>query len=298
MGYVIMKRNRNAKETFHERIENERETGEQMMRYKLLVLDIDGTVTNSKKEVTEKTKKAIIELQERGIPVAIASGRPPQGVYKVAETLELDRFGSYILPFNGARILNFQTRECVYEKTLPMHLPARLWKDALENGIGTITYEKDEILSGTEPDKYMEIEAKINQLPIVYKKDFGTYVNFPVNKCLMTGAPQDLEALEPVMARKYCHEAQVFRSEPFFLEVTPKNVDKAYCLRHLLEILGIKREEMVCCGDGFNDVSMIQYAGLGVAMANAQERVKEVADYITCYDNDHDGIAEVIEKFF
>ena len=167
MGYVIMKRNRNAKETFHERIENERETGEQMMRYKLLVLDIDGTVTNSKKEVTEKTKKAIIELQERGIPVAIASGRPPQGVYKVAETLELDRFGSYILPFNGARILNFQTRECVYEKTLPMHLPARLWKDALENGIGIITYEKDEILSGTEPDKYMEIEAKINQLPIV-----------------------------------------------------------------------------------------------------------------------------------
>ena len=103
MGYVIMKRNRNAKETFHERIENERETGEQMMRYKLLVLDIDGTVTNSKKEVTEKTKKAIIELQERGIPVAIASGRPPQGVYKVAETLELNRFGSYILPFNWRR---------------------------------------------------------------------------------------------------------------------------------------------------------------------------------------------------
>ena len=100
------------------------------------------------------------------------------------------------------------------------------------------------------------------------------------------------------MARKYCHEAQVFRSEPFFLEVTPKNVDKAYCLRHLLEILGIKREEMVCCGDGFNDVSMIQYAGLGVAMANAQERVKEVAVYSTCYDNDHDGIAEVLEKFF
>ena len=268
------------------------------MSYKLLVLDIDGTVTNAKKEVTEKTRQAIIHLQERGIPVAIASGRPSQGVRKVAKTLELDRFGSYIMPFNGARILNFKTGECVYEKTLPLHLPARLWRDALDNGIGIITYQNDEILSGTEPDKYMTIEADINQLPIVHKKDFGTYVNFPVNKCLMTGEPQDLEALEPLLAQKYCHEAQVFRSEPYFLEITPKNVDKAYCLRHLLEILGIKREEMVCCGDGFNDVSMIQYAGLGVAMANAQERVKEVADYITRCDNDHDGIAEVIEKFF
>lgn len=268
------------------------------MSYKLLVLDIDGTVTNAKKEVTEKTRQAIIHLQERGIPVAIASGRPSQGVQKVAKTLELDCFGSYIMPFNGARILNFKTGECVYEKTLPLHLPARLWRDALDNGIGIITYQNDEILSGTEPDKYMTIEADINQLPIVYKKDFGTYVNFPVNKCLMTGEPHDLEALEPLLAQKYCHEAQVFRSEPYFLEITPKNVDKAYCLRHLLEILGIKREEMVCCGDGFNDVSMIQYAGLGVAMANAQERVKEVADYITRCDNDHDGIAEVIEKFF
>ena len=107
-----------------------------------------------------------------------------------------------------------------------------------------------------------------------------------------------MEALEPMMARKYQHEAQVFRSEPYFLEITPKNVDKAYSLRHLLEILEISREEMVCCGDGFNDVSMIQFAGLGVAMANAQEKVKDVADYITVNDNDHDGVAEVIEKFF
>lgn len=268
------------------------------MKYKLLVLDIDGTVTNSKKEVTEKTRKAVIALQEKGVRVAIASGRPAKGVYGVAKELELDRFGSYILPFNGARIIDFQTKECVYAKTLPLHLPARLWRDAKENGIGIITYKDEEIISGTEPDKYMEIEAKINDLPVHYYKNFGTYVDFPVNKCLMTGDPLDLEALEPQLARKYMHEAQVFRSEPYFLEITPKNVDKAYCLRHLLEILGLEREEMVCCGDGFNDVSMIQYAGLGVAMANAQEKVKEVADYITEQDNDHDGIAEVIEKFF
>ncbi len=268
------------------------------MKYRLLVLDIDGTVTNSQKQVTEKTRNAILDLQKRGIPVAIASGRPPQGVYAIAETLGFDKFGSYIMPFNGARIINFKTMECIYSKTLPLHLPGRLCQDAIDNGIGIITYHEDEIIAGTQPDEYMDIEAKITGLPIVYHKDFRNYVNFPVNKCLMTGAPQDLEALEPVFAEKYFHEAQIFRSEPYFLEATPKNVDKAYCLKHLLGILGIEREEMVCCGDGFNDISMVQFAGLGVAMANAQDKVKAVADYVTICDNDHDGIAEVIEKFF
>lgn len=268
------------------------------MKYKLLVLDIDGTVTNSKKEVTEKTKNAILDLQKRGIPVAIASGRAPQGIYSVAKALELDKFGSYIMPFNGARIVNFQTEECIYSKTLPLHLPARLWRDAVENGIGIVTYDEKEVIAGTELDKYILLEAKIAGMPVVYHENFNTYVDFPVNKCLMTGEPKDLEALEPVFAQKYFHEAQIFRSEPYFLEATPKNVDKAYCLKHLLEILGIKREEMICCGDGFNDISMIQYAGLGVAMANAQDQVKAVADYVTVCDNDHDGIAEVVEKFF
>lgn len=269
-----------------------------MMEYKFLVLDIDGTVTNSQKQVTKKTLEAVTALQKRGIPVAIASGRPIQGVTKVASVLRFQDFGSFVLPFNGARILNFKTMECVYAKNLPLHLPGRLVRDARENGVGIITYEQDRIIAGTEPDPYMQLEAGINQIPIVWREDFESYVKFPVPKCLLTGDPVDLEALEPMLAQKYCHEAQVFRSEPYFLEVTPKNVDKAYCLKHLLEILGIKREEMVCCGDGFNDVSMIQFAGLGVAMANAQERVKEVADYITENDNDHDGIAEVIEKFF
>ena len=186
----------------------------------------------------------------------------------------------------------------MFEKTLPLSLPARLWRDAVENRLGIITYRDEVIYSGTEPDEYMAIESRINDMPVEYREDFGNFINFPVNKCLMTGRGEDLEALEPMLAQKYIHEAQVFRSEPYFLEITPKNVDKAYSLKHLLPILGIRREELVCCGDGFNDVSMIQFAGLGVAMANAQEKVKERADYITERNNDQDGIAEVIEKFF
>ena len=148
------------------------------MKYKLLVLDIDGTVTNSKKEVTEKTKNAILDLQKRGIPVAIASGRAPQGIYSVAKALELDKFGSYIMPFNGARIVNFQTGECIYSKTLPLHLPARLWRDAVENGIGIVTYDEKEVIAGTKPDKYTLLEAKIASMPIAYHEDFSYLCGF------------------------------------------------------------------------------------------------------------------------
>ena len=83
------------------------------------------------------------------------------------------------------------------------------------------------------------------------------------------------------------------RSEPFFIEITPKGIDKAASLEHLCKIIGSSRENMIACGDGFNDISMIKYAGVGVAMANAQEEVKAVADYITA-SNDEDGVAQVI----
>lgn len=268
------------------------------MKYKLLVLDIDGTVTNSKKEVPERTRKSILHLQERGVLVAIASGRAPKGVLPIAEKLKLHQFGSYILAFNGAKIINCKSRECIYEKHLPRHIPARLWQDAMIHQLGILTYTDKALIAGTKPDPYMDIESRISHMPIEYHPDFLSGIPAPVNGCLLTGAPESIEAVEPVLAHKYFHETQIFRSEPFFLEVAPKNVDKAYSLKQLLQLLGIRREEMVCCGDSFNDISMIQFAGLGVAMANGQQKLKDVANYITKYDNDHDGIAEVIETFF
>ncbi|MDY4971174.1 MAG: Cof-type HAD-IIB family hydrolase [Lachnospiraceae bacterium] len=268
------------------------------MNFKLLVLDIDGTVTNSDKKVLKETRDAIIQLQENGTRVVIASGRPPRGVFSIAEKLEFGRFGSYILAFNGARIINFGTGACVYEKKLPAYIPVRLWKDALKKKLGMVTYTEDAIVTGTETDPYMMQESGICHMPLEYHEDFSEYVNFPVNGCLLTGEEQKLESLEPFFERKYFHETQIFHSEPGFLEVVPKNVDKAYSLKHLLNILGMKREEMVCCGDSFNDISMVRFAGMGVAMANAQAKLKNVADYVTERDNDHNGIVEVIERFF
>lgn len=266
--------------------------------YQLLVLDIDGTVINSSKKLTDKTKNAIIRLQKEGVRVVLASGRPPKGVYSIAEELEINKFGNYVLAFNGAKIIELSTRQCIYEKKLPRHIPRRLWEDVKEYGLGLVAYAEDTLIAGTMPDKYMQQEQKICQMPIEYHADFKKYMDFQVNECLITGCVEELETIEPILTTKYFHETQIFHSESCFLEVVPKNVDKAFGLKHLLQILGISREDMICCGDSFNDVTMLRHAGVGVAMANAPKEVQLIADYVTTNDNNHDGIVEVIERFW
>lgn len=267
------------------------------MNYQMIVLDIDGTLTNSKKEITPATKKALIGLQEKGCKVVLASGRPTPGIRKAAEELELARFGNYILSFNGAKIINCGTGETVYQKTVPASLIPEIFAAAITHRTGIISYEGDGVIAGTPIDSYMELEARINGIPIRRVEDFPNYITFPVNKCLMTGEPEHLAEVEKALRAQFHGVLNIYRSEPYFLELMPQNIDKAHSLGKLLASLGLGREEMVCCGDGFNDISMIEYAGLGVAMQNAQEAVREKADYITA-SNDEDGIVQVIEKFF
>lgn len=268
------------------------------MGYELLVLDIDGTVTNSEKEVMPGTRDEVIHIQKQGVKVILASGRPPEGIYPVARTLHLDQYDSYLLAFNGGKIIHMQTGKCIFEKHLPAHIPRRLWKDAKEHGVGMAAYGDGMILAGTLPDRYLELESRISHMPIEYHENLGAEKNLVVNQCILTGDPDTLERIEPTLYCRYFHEAEIFHSEPFYLEVSPKNVDKAYGLKYLLRVLGISREKMVCCGDSYNDIRMLQYAGKGVAMKNAPEAVKMVADLVTENDNDHDGIAEVVRKFF
>ena len=127
--------------------------------------------------------------------------------------------------------------------------------------------------------------------------NFVEYVSdYNLNKMLMTAPPEKAAILVEELQEKFKDVLSIYRSEPFFIEIMPKNVDKAASLDFMLTSLGITKDDVICCGDGFNDKSMIEYAGVGVAMENAQPAVKEVADYIT-KSNDEDGIVHVIDKF-
>ena len=267
-----------------------------MWEQKMLVLDIDGTLTNSKKEITPATKKAIRKIQDEGHIVVIASGRPTPGTAKVANELQLDQTGGYVLSYNGARITDWKTKEIIYQNTLDSQVPSILYNYASQNDLGLVTYQEQNVVTGTRHDDYMVLEARINEIPILDVDNFPEFVTFDVNKCLLTAPINVAKEHEDAIA-ELLPNANVCRSEPFFIEVMPQGVDKATSIDRLVQFLKLKQEHTICCGDGFNDLSMIQYAGVGVAMENAQDEVKAQADFIT-KSNDEDGIVHVINTFF
>lgn len=267
------------------------------MKYQVLVLDLDGTLTNSKKEISAPTKQALLEIQEAGKTVVLASGRPINGVAPLAKELKMDCFGGYMLSFNGARITKCSTAEIIYNRTLSPEIIKPVY-DYVKTfpGLDIISYTDTQILSGIKPNKYVEIESRINSMEVVPVEDFPAVLNFPVNKLLITGEPEILETLIAPLQKQYHGLLNIYRSEPFFLEIMPRNIDKAQSLQKLLNSIGLTADAMICCGDGYNDLSMIEYAGLGVAMENAQPIIKESADFIT-RSNDEDGILHVINLF-
>ena len=266
------------------------------MNYKLLVLDLDGTLTNSQKEITPHTQDVLIRAQEQGVKLVLASGRPTYGIAPLADRLRLNDFEGYILSYNGGKIINWTTKEIMYENLLSPKVYPYLYECARKNNFVILSYKDEYIVSEDATNKYVQHEAFINKMEIRPVLNFLEVINMPVPKCLIVGEPEPLSKLETEMRTKLQGQMNVFRSEPFFLELVPEGIDKARSLKVLLQETGLKREEMIACGDGFNDLSMIRFAGLGVAMANAQDIVKEGADYITL-SNEEDGVATVVEKF-
>ncbi len=266
------------------------------MKYKLLVLDLDGTLTNTRKEVTEHTRTTLIKAQEQGLKIVLASGRPTYGIAPLANLLQLDKYEGYVLSYNGGEIIDWKTGELLYKNLLDPEVLPYLYQCANDNHFAIVTYDGEYVLTEYPDDEYVLKEALLNVMKIKKVDNFLKAVQHPIAKCLIVGEPTRLAVLEKEMYNHLQDRMGVFRSEPYFLELVPKGIDKAQSLAVLLKEIGMTKDEMIAVGDGFNDLSMIKYAGLGVAMSNAQEVVKENADFITL-SNEEDGVAHVVEKF-
>lgn len=267
------------------------------MKYKLLVLDLDGTLTNAKKEITPRNREALIRVQQQGVKLILASGRPTFGIAPLADELRMKEFGGFILSYNGGEIIDWSTGEIVYANVLPDEVIPRLYECATRNQLPILTYDRQYIITEYPDDVYVRKEAFLNKMQIYPSKDFLKDIRLPLPKCLIVGEPHRLIPIEAELSVELQGQLSVYRSEPFFLELVPQGIDKAQSLSVLLNRLNMNREEIVAVGDGYNDLSMIQFAGLGVAMGNAQEPVKKAADYITL-SNEEDGVAAVVNKFF
>lgn len=264
------------------------------MKYKMLVLDIDGTLTNNKKEITEYTRKIIVRMQKEGVIVVLASGRPGYGIRSAASQLLLEQYGGFILSYNGGRIMECSTGRIVYEKTIPAETVKHIYDRVKYTDAALMTYEEDAIITEEPDNQYVIKESFINQMQVKKVDNFSDYVKFSPVKCLVAADKEYLLGIENDLKSYFGEQLSIYRSEPYFLEIMSKNIDKAASLEYLLSYTGVDRAQTAACGDGLNDISMIKFAGLGIAMANAQEAAKQVCDYVT-KSNEEEGVAYAIE---
>ena len=264
--------------------------------YRAIALDLDGTLTNHDKVVTPKTREALLKAESQGAVIILASGRPTYGIEPVAECLELDKRGGYILSYNGGNIVNAKTGEKLFFQFLPDAVLPILYRYAKEHHHALLGYAGNEIITEMPDDQYVKEESRINKMNIRQVDNLLDALEPHPTKLLMTGDPKDMLQAENDLVAELGEEMDIFRSAPFFLELVPKGIDKAQSLLRLLGKINLTPADMIAFGDGYNDLSMLKLAGMGVAMANAAPEVRADADYITL-SNEEDGVAAALEHF-
>ena len=267
-----------------------------LIAYRAIALDLDGTLTNHDKEVTPITRQALMRAQKDGAHIILASGRPTYGIAPIADHLEIDKYNGYVLSYNGGKIVNWQTKEELYSNHLPNNVIPILYNYAKEKDYALLGYAGKEIITEMPDDKYVKEESRINKMEIRKVDNLLESLESNPTKLLMTGDASLMIKAEEELAEIVGNRMDVFRSAPFFIELVPKGIDKAQSLNRLLELIGLSTNDMIAFGDGYNDLSMLKLAGVGVAMANAVPEVRAEADFIT-KSNEEDGVAFAIEKF-
>ena len=264
--------------------------------FRAIALDLDGTLTNHDKVVTPRTRQALLKAQEQGAIIILASGRPTYGIVPVAECLELEKRGGYILSYNGGNIVNAKTGEKLFSQFLPDAVIPILYKYAKEKNHALLGYAGNEIITEMPDDQYVKEESRINKMNIRKVDNLLDALEPHPTKLLMTGDPTDMIKAEEELVEILGEKMDIFRSAPFFLELVPKGIDKAQSLLRLLSKINLTPADLMAFGDGYNDLSMLKLASVGVAMANAAPEVRADADYVTL-SNEEDGVAEALLHF-
>lgn len=277
-----------------------------MSKIKAIVMDVDGTLTNGKKQITEKTKEVLLKAQSKGIKLILASGRPTTGLMGFAKELEMDKNNGLLVSFNGSKVVDCETSEELFNEPMSIeegkevleHMKKFQVKPMVDKGeymlVNNVFDNKIHNRNGQEIN-IIEYESRGGNYKLCEIDDLAQYIDYPLNKILTAGEPDYLkehykEMMEPFKDKLSC----MFTSD-FYFEFTAKGIDKAKALETVLKPMGINEDEIISFGDGQNDLSIIKYAGIGVAMENAVNELKEQADEITL-SNEDDGIAYSLLK--
>lgn len=264
--------------------------------YKLVAIDMDGTLLKGDKTISERTKSAIKSAREKGVTVVLATGRPIEGVSRYLEELDMYTDKDYVLSYNGALVQKTKSKESIAKIALDGSDLHYLKKLSDELGVNIHAFSEKIGLITPKNSKYTEVEANINNIEIHEMNIDVIPDDEVIIKIMMIDEPEVLGPAIEKLPKEVFEKYTVVRSTPYFLEFLNKEVNKGVGVEMLAKNLGVKREEVITLGDAGNDLHMIEYAGLGIAMGNAFDEVKEVANYITD-TNENDGVAKAIEKF-
>lgn len=260
-----------------------------------LAADLDGTLLTSAKTITPRTQQVLIEAQEHGLTVILASGRPLYSILPFAEQLELQKHRGFIISYNGSLVWDCAKGKAIKEQAIPLSLIPDLVA-AIGTDFHIHGYKGNNIVIQGKPDDRSNYISRANKMPLLETQDFTKTITDPQHKCLVTGTPRRLWHLERRLRKQFAESFSICRSESFLLEIMPKGIDKAEALKELLKSLRGEAENLLCCGDGYNDLNMMRLAGISCATQNAKKPVKQAATFVT-RSNDQDGVAHAVELY-
>jgi len=287
--------------------------------YKLVAIDLDGTLLNSFSEISEKNKNTIQKAMDAGVEVVLASGRIVNSIRNFCQ--EIGNM-NYLVAGNGSNIYDIKNEELIYNKYMDKEKVLKLVKICEENSIFYSVYTEHGIITKSlnynvlfyhkeNANKTEEKKININVTEDLYKYiENSTLEKFPKlvicdhDKGVFNNIMKTLRQVKHIdvldvghMSRKFIENGtEIVPIEYFYTEITNENVNKWDALQFLIEKLGIKPEEVMAIGDNVNDIKMIENAGLGIIMDNSAPYIKELADVVVA-DNNSDGVAEAIEKY-
>lgn len=263
-----------------------------MSQFKLIAIDMDGTLLNSNLEISPRTAQAIRRVRERGVHVTFCTGRMYASALPYAQAMELE---IPLVTHDGAYVKHLGTGEILYHKPLPAPYAKHIFLKAKEKGIH-VNVVTEELLCMEQITAIGKRYAEIEGVPINVVEDMlGFLEQDPVNMTLVA-EPQVLVEVARELEEELGDKIYMTKSAPYYLELMHPEATKGRGLQAVAEYLGIPRKQVMGIGDNYNDLEMFKYSGFAVAMGNAEEEVKRHADYVTG-SNDEDGVAEVLEKF-
>ncbi len=266
-----------------------------MSKYKLLALDLDDTLLDGRQRVPERSRLAIRAALDAGVRVTLATGRMFRSSRPYAEQLGIQ---DYLITYQGALVRHPVTGETLFHRPVPVDLALEVIDLAGRYGYHVNVYV-DDFLYVARHTRESRLYASYSGVPVEAVGDLGRFLlnqNQDPTKVLVVAKEEQLDELASEARPVFGTKLHITKSKPHFLEFSHPDGHKGHALESIARHYGVRREEVIAVGDSYNDLEMLEYAGLGVAVGNARPEIRDRADYV-CPSNEECGVAEVVEKF-